>query len=360
MLFNFPPNPVQSNWFQDFLIELVIESLRARSAGKVPRNWNALLPPAHAEVLSRRRGLKTRYLALNKAAGSLTPAQAREALVHIGSPNYYANVLSGVVSFLPPLGITDSFKEALKSLFDFAFDLLSEIKINSNDNLCIRDQLYSRAYHAMPEHLCPFCGIDRFDAPHPNMPRHALDHYLAISIYPIFGAHLPNLVPMCGRCNSSFKLAADMLMDDDGAARACVDPYGEQTAQVSLMNSSPFGGATGGQFPQWVIDFVPASEAFETWDNVFGIRLRYKESLLDAEYTAWLDDFAKWAKDRGLAVATNQEASDALRKWAALCPELRDQGFIKRPMFEMLAASALRGDAAGNRITSLVVTLCTM
>lgn len=129
---------------------------------------------------------------------------------------------------------------------------------------------------------------------------------------------------------------------------------------MSLINSNPFGGGANGQLPQWVIDFEPQIDAFETWDTVFQIRLRYKESLLDAEYKSWLGDFSRWAIDCNLGVTSNQEASDALRRWASLCPELSDQGFIKRPMFEMLAASALQAGAAGNRVTNLVKTLCAM
>lgn len=360
MIFNFLPNPDESNWFQDFLVDLVKEVLGAKSSGATARTWNALLPPAHVDELRSRSGLKKRFNALSQAAQGLTTAQAQEALSLLKSESYYKEVLSGAATYHPLLAMTDDFNCALGALFEFAFSLLGTLKGVPVDGLTIRDGLYRRAYHAMPGHFCPFCGIDRFDAPHPAMPRHALDHYLAISVYPIFGAHLPNLVPMCGRCNSSFKLALDMLRAEDGTPRACVDPYGGQTAKVSLMNSAPFGGAEKGQLPQWVIDFEPVIDAFETWDKVFSIRLRYKESLLDAEYKAWLQDFSRWAKDSQLSVTNNHEASDALRRWASLCPELADQGFVKRPMFEMLAESALKTDVAGNRVTRLVSTLCTM
>ena len=204
MLFNFKPNPAESNWFQDFLIDLVKEVLNARASVRTAKAWKTLLPPMHADALRSRHGLKLRYQTLNQAAQGLTVAQAEQALIQIGAANYYTNVLSGATSYQSPLGITDHFKEALKSLFDFAFGLLGDLKGLPADDLSIRDGLYVRAYTTMPGHLCPFCGIDRFDAPHPDMPRHALDHYLAFSVYPMFGAHLPNLVPMCGRCNSSF------------------------------------------------------------------------------------------------------------------------------------------------------------
>lgn len=360
MLFNFEPNPAGSNWFQDFLIGLVAEVLSAKTSGRTAKPWKTLLPQAHLDALRLRHGLKSRYQALNKAAKSLTIAQAQQVLNQINSADYYTDVLSGSATYQSPLGITADFNKALKSLFDFAFDLLGDLKGMPADGQSIRDGLYSRAYNTMPGHICPFCGIDRFDAPHPNMPRHALDHYLAFSIYPIFGAHLPNLLPMCGRCNSSFKLATDMLAKDDGSSRPCVDPYGKQSAKVSLAKSQPFGSGVNGQFPQWVIDFEPAIEAFETWDQVFSIRLRYEKSLLDAEYKAWLEDFARWANDGHVVITNNEEASNALKRWASLCPELSDQGFIKRPMFEMLAVSALQKNDVGNRVANLVKTLCTI
>ncbi|WP_420957402.1 hypothetical protein [Burkholderia gladioli] len=360
MLFNFLPNSNESNWFQDFLIGLVKEVLRAKSLDTKARAWKDVVVGQHSDALRRKRGLKSRYETLCKAAETLPAAEAQQFLDCLELAGYYKDVLTGAVAYMEPPGMTADLKEAIKSLFEFGFELLSDLQDTPIDGFSIRDGLYRRAYHAMPGHFCPFCGIDRFDAPHPDMPRHALDHYLAISIYPLFGAHLPNLVPMCGRCNSSFKLAADMLRAVDGSRRVCVDPYGDQVAKVSLMNSEPFGGGENGQLPKWVIDFDPATDAFETWDDVFSIRLRYKESVLDAEYKAWLQDFARWAEDSQLAVTNGQEASAALKRWAALFPDLNDQGFIKRPVFEMLAASALRADVAGSRVTNLVKALCAM
>lgn len=360
MLFNYVPNPDQSNWLQEFLTSLVKEALDAHVGGRAPRSWQTMLAHPYAPILESRRGLKSRYTHLTKTVKKMSSEQSSQLLALLNSPSYYREVLAGQVSYKPASGISDEFLEAMKSVYDFGFDLLGKLESAPGETETIRDRMYRLAYTAMPAHYCPFCGIDRFDAPHSDMPRHALDHYLAISEYPAFGTHLPNLVPMCGRCNSSFKLAADMLKADDGTSRACVDPYGDQIATISLMNSSPFGGGVDGQVPLWRIDFEPPSEAFETWDNVFKVRLRYSESFLDAEYHAWLDDFAKWGREKQLSISNNQDASNALNKWASLCPELRDQGFLKRPMFEMLAAYALLPDANGARVTRLVRTLCAL
>lgn len=360
MLFNFSPTSLGLNWLQRFLSALVVEALSAKIEKRTAREWQQIMPPEHVSALKGRYGLRSRYKTLVGAARLLTIAQAQGWLNHVSSASYYGDVLSGATVYRPPAGSKPKFDAALSSLFDFAFDLLGQLAESATSQSSIRDVLYSHAYHAMPAHLCPFCGIDHFDAPHPNMPRHALDHYLASSLYPAFGAHLPNLVPMCSRCNSSFKLAKDMLMDDSGNARSCIDPYGNVAAKVSLMKSAPFGGSNNGGLPQWVIDFDPPSQGFETWASVFGIRLRYKESLLDGEYRTWLEAFAAWAKDGQIEVANNQSVSVALTRWASIVDGLNDQGFLKKPMFEMLAASALRQDIEGNRLTQIVIDLCTM
>lgn len=358
MIFNFIPPLPESNWLQIYLVSLVSEVLDSKVNGSAPRDWKLLIPNAHKEELGRRHGIGKRYRLLISASQNLTYNQAQSLLTYIGTANYYNDVLAGITTYQAAPLIPSFFEQEIKSLFEFAFGLLGELQAFPVDGKTIRDSLYNRAYQSLPGHFCPFCGIDRFDAPHPDMPRHALDHYLAISLYPLFGIHLPNLIPMCGRCNSSFKLAANMLKDNQGVQRACVDPYGNLVASISLMNSSPFGGGAQAQLPDWVIDFEPPLQEFETWDEVFGIRLRYKESLLNAEYKSWLRDFARWIIDGHIPVSNNAEVSDALGRWASLCPPLNDQGFLKRPMFEMLAASAQRLDNTGNRVTVLIRNLC--
>ncbi|EOI3464217.1 HNH endonuclease [Cronobacter dublinensis] len=360
MLFNYPPHADGSNWLQDFLISLVIEALSSRLNGVSAKKWSKILPVAHKSELSGRSGLRRRYEALVEATKNLSVAEVNQALHQLATQNYFSNVLSGTVKYQIPSGSNDLFKKSLRDLFEFSFGLLDELKIAPQDTLSIRDSLYKKIYRSMPGHYCPFCGIDRFDAPNPNIPRHPLDHYLAISLYPIFGANISNLVSMCGRCNSSFKLASDMLVDNSGLPRACIDPYGQQTAKISLMNSIPFGGGEKGQLPQWTIDFIPAIQEFETWDDVFSIRLRYKESILNAEYKAWLGEFSRWAIDGHIVINNNHDASVALLRWASICSDLNEQGFLKKPMFEMLSESVKQQDENGKRVTNLVKTLCSI
>lgn len=90
--------------------------------------------------------------------------------------------------------------------------------------------------------------MERLEPYHPDVPRHDLDHYLAISRYPFSGTNLKNLTPMGDRCNSSYKLALDILYDPNGNRLPCYDPYGDVTASFSLEGSELFGGHGGVRF----------------------------------------------------------------------------------------------------------------
>ncbi|MBD8140204.1 hypothetical protein IFT36_06540 [Frigoribacterium sp. CFBP 13605] len=357
MLYTYSKSSVTPTWFQDFVSAMVSGVLRARSEQVPASTWQAVLPAAHESELLGRRGLESRYEDLKKASLTLSPEDARQNLLATASSSFYEDVLSGAVDYRVSFAATAPFNMALKDLLGFSFKLLREIKNTPGDILSLRDELYRRAYEAMPEHVCPFCGLSTFGAPHPDMPREALDHYLSLSVYPLFGSHLPNLVPMCHACNSSFKLATDMLIADDGTPRVCVDPHGSQTAKISLANSEPFGN---GLLPRWVIDFDPALDAFETWDQVFKIRLRYQENALNTNFKGWLDVFARWVKTSSVDVHDSNAVSVALSRWAAIIGGFDDRGFIKKPMFEMLASSALRPDDVGTRVTQFVQTLCAL
>ncbi|MBO1013934.1 hypothetical protein IPU70_10280 [Achromobacter sp. SD115] len=360
MLYNYPPMAGQPHWFQLFIFSLILEGLSAKTENRQANDWLSMIPHMHMDSLRRRHGLKMRYAAVVTNAEHLTMTQAQGWIDFIHTTNGYNQVLSGAIGHPPSSGSQEQFDVALHSLVDFAFSLLGELPDSATDPTPIRDAMYHRIWHSLPTPVCPFCGLDHFDPPHPDMPRHALDHYLAISLYPIFGAHLSNLVPMCSRCNSDYKRKQDILTDANNVRRFCVDPYGTQAAQITLINSSPFGGVNNGQFPNWKIEFVPDIAAFETWDSVFKIRLRYREGVLDAEYQDWLHDFSNWVKDGSIAVIDNNSASAALLRWSRLSKGLKDREFLKKPMFEMLSAAALQNTREGNRLTRIIVSLCSM
>lgn len=226
-------------------------------------------------------------------------------------------------------------REPIQELFGFAFGLLAD--------LAVRGQHYAAIYAAVPEHICPFCGTEYFDAP--GAPREALDHYLTKSLYPFAAANLRNLVPMGSKCNSSYKLASDLLRRGDGSRRVAIDPYNHSKLSMSLDYSEPFNGATE-HTPNWTIRFDVETDAVSTWDEVFSVRERYRRDHLDPSYRSWLDLFGKFVRREGVHPDSDQTLIAALRRLEELFGDsgLQDKAFLKAAVFRMLRRHCEAGD----------------
>jgi len=231
-----------------------------------------------------------------------------------------------------PVGI----REAAKDLFEFAFSLLTD--------LGVRDRHYLAIYEAISYHVCPFCGLEYFDAP--GAPREDLDHYLASSHYPFAASNLRNLSPMGMKCNERYKLAVDILRDEHGNRRRSFDPYTIRNLRISLLNSVPFGGGDG-QNPAWQIDFVRDSAECGTWDQVFRLRERMQRDVLDRSFGGWLNEFAIWFVTRkGIADVGDSRLIDGVREYAEdmLMQGFKAREFLRAHVFEMLHQYCVRGD----------------
>lgn len=327
MLFGYPIDATENNWLHDCLCE-AIRTIHAviDKGGKYP-TWPAVLPEAHRETLRKRKGLRTRLEDYYSAVQGLQKAQRDVLLNALDSQNCIAELVSGVRDCITLDDLPEDIRKSVRAPFDFAFDLLTE--------LGIRDHQYETIYSATDEHLCPFCGTEFFDAP--GMRREALDHYLARSRYIFATANLRNLVPMGQKCNSSYKLATDLLHRADGSRRMAFNPYNHRAISVSLDESEPFGGVNGGT-PRWAIRFEPDTPEVSTWDEVFSVRLRYERNHLDVSFRSWLTHFKNFTASDMQANTTDAELVNALRRYVGFLTEmgLQDRAFLKAAVFRML------------------------
>jgi hypothetical protein len=265
--------------------------------------------------------------AYNTAVRRLGKAERASVLEALESENRIGDLLSAASECATIDRLPQIIREPVADLFEFAFNLLSDLPV--------RDEHYAAIYTACPAHVCPFCGTEYFDAP--GAPRQALDHYLASSRYPFAAANLRNLVPMGHKCNSSYKLATDLLRREDGSRRKAFDPYNHTHVTVSLDDSDPFGGATENT-PNWKIRFDPDTVEVPTWDEVFCVRDRYRRDHLDQSFRGWLDLFAKVARRDGVQADSNADLVAALQRLEDLFTDsgLQDRAFLKAAVFRML------------------------
>ncbi|WP_431791135.1 hypothetical protein [Microbacterium paraoxydans] len=275
------------------------------------------------------------------------------ALEQLSSLREYESVLSGALIY-PDWAFAPEFVAAIRAMFEYGFRLLSEVPSTAGEGLSVRDARYREVYDAASEwRVCPFCGVSPLDSPYPLMPRHPLDHYLALSNYPVFGASLSNLVTMCERCNSSFKGAKDVIRRDDGSFRLCVNPHSDFVARVSLLRSVLFAGADG-VTPEWRVDLLPEVEEVETWDVVFRVKDRFRLNHLGPRFNDWLEDFAIWARGVSAPTSTQAELSTALAQYADTLPSHRDLGFLREPAFRFLSLKASHPGYEGEALLRVV------
>lgn len=283
MFFSFPIAATAENWLHEGLSEMVTAVHGSLDAGAQPLAWPGIIPAAHRARLRSRTGLRDRLATYTTAAQALTPAQRTRVLTCLTQQNAIADLVSAASDCDSLTDLPNSIREPARDLFVFAFGLLTD--------LGVRDRHYTAIYNASQYHVCPFCFSEFFDAP--GAPREDYDHYLASSRYPFAAANLLNLTPMGMKCNERYKLADDILRDDNGNRRRSFAPYANRKIRVSLTNSIPFGQPDG-QTPEWQIEFVPDSPECVTWDSVFLIRTRLARDVLNPSFRNWLGAFARW------------------------------------------------------------------
>lgn len=335
MLFGYPLAATQNNWLHDCVLTAVQNVHAMVDAKKQYPAWPKILPDEHRATLKSRTGLRDRLNAYNIALRTLSSKSERDAvLAAVMDQNRIPELLSNACNCSAIGSLPTAIHDAATELFDFAFGLLTDLKV--------RDEHYKAIYDAAIDHVCPFCGAEYFDAP--GAPREALDHYLAKSRYPFAAVNLRNLVPMGHKCNSNYKLAVDVLFDTRGARRVAFDPYNHTKIGVVLDDSDPFGGSTQ-HTPKWAIKFEPDAPGVLTWDEVFSVRKRYQRDHLDEGYSAWLREFRNWARSADRRGDTDANLVDALRRFEQYCSDsgMRDKAFLKAAVFRMLRLRCEQG-----------------
>ena len=333
MLFSYSPVGFDNNWLHDILIAILRTDMERLDGGLPRLTWTACIPEAYREALKRKHGLKSRRTTLldryEELAGA-GRADVRGALArHNAMPGIFDDGLPCVtLSELP-----EEIREPIKELFDHAFVILSDTKL--------RDENYKKIYDALQYKVCAFCGVEILDAP--GQRREALDHYLPISIYPFAGVNFRNIAPMGGKCNSRYKLTQNILFDPiTGNRRACCDPYDSPSISLSLADSRPFEGASVDLVtcPDWVIRWEGGDpHKLQTWEAVFAISDRYRESSLNPNFRGWIDHFCQWAARQPNDADSPELMQKLLAEFAEIVvPEgYSDSAFLKRATFQMLA-----------------------
>ncbi|CUH89889.1 hypothetical protein PH5382_03844 [Phaeobacter sp. CECT 5382] len=315
MLETYAIEATEQNWLGTCLTAALLTSLARLDEGEFPAIFPADAPIEYREVISRFTGIVERFNRLMDALAGLNEIERGSVRSAIETQNRIPEIFDGVTQCSACKDTLPDIHDLAKELFKFSFKALSSIKTPGAET-SVRDIHFQIAYHHLSKKCCPCCGMERLEPPHSDIPRPDLDHYLHVSQYPFCGANLKNLVPMGDRCNSSYKLAKDILFDQQGNRLLCYDPYGDATAGFSLAGSKILGTETGE--PIWNINLGPESPQTANWDRIFGIKIRLEQSL-NAEFASWANDIGGVLAGLGYDLDVLEEVSEGLIRYRQIC-----------------------------------------
>ncbi|MGE0638204.1 MAG: hypothetical protein AB7P01_17295 [Bacteroidia bacterium] len=194
--------------------------------------------------------------------------------------------------------ITDeTFRKLLK---DFLTELWEGYYfVNSiRDNFGTVQEHFLKFKEHQGTHVCPFCGLLPLK-PAKGVYRNAYDHYIPKAFYPFVSVNYQNLFPICTDCNSDEKKATDTLYRV-AARRQVFFPldkkYKGEQLSVEITTNENYDKKTlktllGEIDWDLAIQLAGASDPrLVSWDEIFHIKRRYKEHLIDFQRT-WFEDF---------------------------------------------------------------------
>lgn len=329
MLVNYPINAAQNNNFvHESIYEAITLIFNNLNNGITVPLWPDILPQRHRAKLSSRRTIRDLLVELKDIATPLTIEQRNKALAFIDNQNDVNGLLAGTTNLIAPDVDIQLFTDVLERIFLEGFRLLTGTKS--------RDSHYKDIYNSLVSKTCPFCGYEPFEAP--GLKREDEDHYLLKDQYIASAANLLNLVPMGGKCNKSYKLQQNILFKNN-IRRKALNPYGNTKAEICLLRTPVINLLD--EKPDWIITISPDIEETRTWNEVFSIESRLKETVLSSNYESVKSEIGAFLSFLDLNYeSSNEEVLNGLRKYEQLkrlAPE-QGLGFLKDKVAKMLVA----------------------
>ncbi|WP_440958650.1 hypothetical protein ACFELO_00660 [Oceanicaulis sp. LC35] len=294
MLYTYQGAAIPENWVHEWLVDMLTELLDAIDAGNEPAEWKDCVPVGRPNLV-RRLSIRDTRADLIRPLSEISEAERSTLRDAIVAQNNIPAVLNGMTA----CPLVSEFPEAVRKPFIEYF----KAGFNLIGSLDVRQSHYQAIFDSMPVPVCPFCGTEIMTIPRilsedENAPNQDLDHYIPISLYPLAGSNLHNLVPMGSTCNSRFKKAQDIIRKADGRLRPAFDPFGPVASEISLAGSR-FPAAVDAAAPDWQITLSGGDQA-NTWDAVWDIKRRLREDVISPKANRWLENAAKVSNRLGV------------------------------------------------------------
>lgn len=167
--------------------------------------------------------------------------------------------------------------------------------------------------------VCPFCGINSLKPRTGRKRRNAYDHYIPKAMYPFVSINFKNLFPACNECNSDEKKEYDTPFQNNIRQKAIFpfdNNYSIDELTIGITPEETFSEVKLGTLLSdidWNITFLLNEgniDVYNVWNDIFKIKTRYKEYIIEFEDT-WFTDFV--LKKFNEKVVVNQSTFQAYK-----------------------------------------------
>ena len=232
-------------------------------------------------------------------------------------------------------GLPLSLRKPVKDLFSFMYPST----LNRGNALTNHYQeVYNDVYTNRKLKVCPFCGIEQLFPPH--IRRQDYDHILKQENYPFTTVNMKNLVPMGRDCNEIFKNRQDAIYNPKTGTRRVFGYPFERSYNIQLnLTTSLLPGTGSHKTGKWIINFNPFDDFVETWEEVFDIRVRYRDMILSRYFDDWMVQFEESIKNSKTKITSRKALKSEFRFKANiyLSQPFLEFGIVKGALFKLLA-----------------------
>jgi len=212
--------------------------------------------------------------------------------------------------------VNEDFRKLLEDFLTWLWDKYESLPKALRDEYKDVQDHFNEFKKVQKGKVCPFCGISSLKPKSTRKRRNAYDHYIPKAKYPFVSINFNNLFPACHECNSDEKKEYDTPLKN-GIRQKVLFPfdatYSVNDITIHINPKEKFDKTTLSTLlndVDWEIDFTlnkGTIDIYDAWDDIFRIKTRYKEYILDFEDT-WFSDFV--LKKYNEKVITNVSSFD--------------------------------------------------
>lgn len=195
--------------------------------------------------------------------------------------------------------VNEDFRKLLKEFLTWLWDDYSSLPQALRDEYGSIQDHFNEFKKQQIGKVCPFCGITALKPVTDRNRRNAYDHYVPKATYPFVSINFKNLFPLCTDCNSDEKKSYDTPYRN-GIRQRVLFPYDTtysfDNITIYINPEEAFDNVTLSTLLSdidWNIEFnlfEGSIDIFETWNDIFKIKKRYKETIAEFE-DIWFTDF---------------------------------------------------------------------